>query len=112
MGHSSGEIAAAYASGHISLEDAVAAAYYRGFVASNGTQDGAMAALGLGATDASNLLIEGVVVACENSPESTTISGDREKVEKVVSSLKQSGSGTFARTLKVDMAYHSRKSAQ
>ncbi|KAI2617780.1 hypothetical protein GGR54DRAFT_640866 [Hypoxylon sp. NC1633] len=108
VGHSSGEIAAAYAAGYITLGFAIKAAYYRGIVSSTNTsKNGAMAAIGLGAKDVAKLLPNGVVVACENSPQSTTISGDRELVEQVVSTIKAVKPDTFARTLKVDMAYHS-----
>ncbi|KAI1458682.1 hypothetical protein F4805DRAFT_456394 [Annulohypoxylon moriforme] len=108
VGHSSGEIAAAYAAGFISLEFAVKAAYYRGLVSSNSTsRDGSMAAIGLGAKEVARILPEGVVVACENSPHSTTISGDRALVEQTVSTVKAVKPEIFARMLKVDMAYHS-----
>ncbi|KAI1374459.1 hypothetical protein F4677DRAFT_461487 [Hypoxylon crocopeplum] len=108
VGHSSGEIAAAYAAGYISLEFAIKAAYYRGLVSSKSvSKSGAMAAIGLGAKEVTRLLPDGVVVACENSPQSTTISGDRELVEQVVSMIKAVKPDVFARLLKVDMAYHS-----
>ncbi|XXG95388.1 hypothetical protein Hte_001650 [Hypoxylon texense] len=108
VGHSSGEIAAAYAAGHISLEFAIKAAYCRGLVSSTSrSKDGSMAAIGLGATEVAKLLPDGVVVACENSPQSTTISGDRALVEQVVSTIKAVKPDIFARVLKVDMAYHS-----
>lgn len=108
MGHSSGEIAAAYATGAISFEAAIIAAYYRGFVTTQQILEGAMAAVGLGREDASKFLVDGVVVACENSPSSVTISGDKEKVVEVISRVKSESSDTLARLLKVDMAYHSR----
>ncbi|KAI0378980.1 hypothetical protein F5Y04DRAFT_290700 [Hypomontagnella monticulosa] len=109
VGHSSGEIAAAYAAGYISLEFAIKAAYYRGYVSSMSTsKTGSMAAIGLGAKDVAKLLPEGVVVACENSPQSTTISGDRKLVEQVICTIKSVKPDIFARALKVDMAYHSR----
>ncbi|KAI8956900.1 hypothetical protein F5Y11DRAFT_125320 [Daldinia sp. FL1419] len=108
VGHSSGEIAAAYVAGHISLEFAIKAAYYRGLVSSTSTnKTGSMAAIGLGATEVAPFLPEGVVVACENSPKSSTISGDRELLEQTVSNIKKAKPDTFARLLKVDMAYHS-----
>ncbi|KAI1387971.1 uncharacterized protein F4822DRAFT_430721 [Hypoxylon trugodes] len=108
VGHSSGEIAAAYAAGYISLEFAIQAAYYRGLVSStSSTKDGAMAAIGLGAREVAEMLPHGVVVACENSPQSTTISGDRELVEQAVARIKTVKPDIFARLLKVDMAYHS-----
>ncbi|RYP84204.1 hypothetical protein DL770_005246 [Monosporascus sp. CRB-9-2] len=107
VGHSSGEIAAAYAAGYITLEFAIAAAYYRGFVVKDGSAAGAMAAIGLGANHLRDILREGVTVACENSPESTTLSGDRRGVEEAVSSIQERQPGVFARTLKVEVAYHS-----
>lgn len=67
-----------------------------------------MAAVGLGPKEASRYLVDGVVVACENSPTSVTISGDKDKVLEVVSKIKSECPDTLARLLKVDMAYHSR----
>jgi acyl transferase domain-containing protein len=111
VGHSSGEIAASYAAGGLSLEQAMILAYYRGYVTAQQTLNGAMAAIGLGATEVAPYLelVEGVVMACENSPSSTTISGDAEQVDKVVATIKAASPDTLARRLKVDMAYHSRK---
>ena len=109
VGHSSGEIAAAYAASNLSMPDALIAAYYRGFVTREQNLVGGMAAIGLGAFDTSKLLVSGVVIACENSPESTTISGDLDQVELVIEKIKRDSPGTLARVLKVDMAYHSRK---
>jgi acyl transferase domain-containing protein len=108
VGHSSGEIGAAYAAGFLTLEYAVALAYYRGLVTTKQTVDGSMAAVGLGPQDVAPFLNDGVVVACENSPSSTTISGDRAAVEEVVAAIKVAQPDAFARALKVDMAYHSR----
>lgn len=108
VGHSSGEIAAAYAAGHIPLQMAMKAAYYRGLITKFANKNrGGMAAIGMGASDVSRYLIEGVVVACENSPSSSTISGDREMMEKVLASIKKENPDIFVRPLKVDMAYHS-----
>jgi acyl transferase domain-containing protein len=111
VGHSSGEIAAAYAAGHITLEYALAVAYYRGYVTKNGNcSDGAMAAVGLSVRDALPFLRAGVCVACENSPNNTTISGDKGALMEVLAGLKEARPDVFARLLKVEMAYHSRKS--
>ena len=49
VGHSSGEIGAAYAAGLISATEAIVAAYYRGKVVADVKTDGAMLAVGLGA---------------------------------------------------------------
>ncbi|KAJ5579502.1 Acyl transferase/acyl hydrolase/lysophospholipase [Penicillium hispanicum] len=46
-----------------------------------------------------------VVVACMNSPASTTLSGDVEQINQLEAKLQQDG--YFARKLRVDTAYHS-----
>ncbi|OHW95298.1 polyketide synthase [Colletotrichum incanum] len=111
IGHSSGEIAAAYAAGKISLEAAVMLAYYRGLVgeskASSSSPAGAMAAISLGSKQLSPLLSRGVVVACENSPSNTTISGDKQVVEEMIVRIKADFPEVGCRLLKVDLAYHS-----
>jgi acyl transferase domain-containing protein len=109
VGHSSGEIAAAYASGALSLHDAIIVAYQRGMCSSKIKKSGAMAALGLGRKEVERFLRPGVGLACENSPESTTISGDAETVDLVMATIKSARPETFVRRLQVDKAYHSRK---
>lgn len=108
VGHSSGEIAAAYAARAISFREAIILSYYRGYIAKQSSSAGGMAAVGLGAGAAARFLKEGVVIACENSPESVTLSGDKEKLDQVVRTIKESNPDVLARTLKVDIAYHSR----
>ena len=108
VGHSSGEIAAAYAARAISFREATILSYYRGHVAKKSSSAGGMAAVGLSAGAAARFLKEGVVIACENSSNSVTLSGDREKLDKVVGAIKESNPDVLARTLKVDIAYHSR----
>ncbi|KAI2627722.1 hypothetical protein GGR54DRAFT_652536 [Hypoxylon sp. NC1633] len=107
VGHSSGEIAAAYATGALTIREAVTAAYYRGFVSKTSTTPGGMAAIGLGAEETRKYLPDRVVVACENSPSSTTISGDLDQLQVALTNLKSALPDTFARALKVEMAYHS-----
>ena len=112
VGHSSGEIAAAYAAGLLSREDTVKIAYYRGFYTSltPSSTPGAMMAAGTSFEDADDLcnlsMFEGrLCVAAINSPTSVTLSGDREAIEQAEEVLKDEGK--FARILKVDKAYHS-----
>ncbi len=110
VGHSSGEIAAAYTAGYISLEYAITLAYYRGYVATHGMavqSGGMMAAVGLGAADVARFLQPGSSVACENSPSSTTISGDVKAVQNALAAIQLEHPGILARPLKVDVAYHS-----
>ncbi|EGC40933.1 iterative type I polyketide synthase [Histoplasma capsulatum var. duboisii H88] len=113
VGHSSGEIAAAYCAGKISRESAWGAAYYRGFVsAKQQGVKGAMIAVGLSQEklqvnmDKVHATHKGeLVVACYNSPRNNTVSGD----EVMIDALKEllDVEDIFARKLKVQNAYHS-----
>jgi acyl transferase domain-containing protein len=107
VGHSSGEIAAAYACRAITAKEAILVAYYRGQVTKKVTVDGGMAAIGLGCDDVSPLLVPGVTIACMNSHKSATISGDADKLEAVVAAVKKSHPDVLARILRVEKAYHS-----
>ncbi|KAH7400779.1 hypothetical protein DE146DRAFT_653958 [Phaeosphaeria sp. MPI-PUGE-AT-0046c] len=107
VGHSSGEIAAAYAAKAITAEAAIIVAYYRGQITKTKTRAGAMAAVGLGREEISASLIDGVVIACENSPKSVTLSGDADKLDAVLEQMKKERPDVFCRLLKVEMAYHS-----
>ncbi|KAI0886565.1 KR domain-containing protein [Annulohypoxylon maeteangense] len=109
VGHSSGEIAAAYAAGLISSDEAIIAAYYRGQVAKDMSTGGAMMAVGLGAEAVEPYLTKfkgKVGVACHNSPSLVTLSGDNDAIEAVKVDL--DGDGVFARPVKTNgKAYHS-----
>ncbi|PHH89840.1 hypothetical protein CDD83_5136 [Cordyceps sp. RAO-2017] len=107
VGHSSGEIAGAYAAGTITMAEAISVAYYRGLAAKSQARQGCMAAVGLGREAVSPLLADGAVVACENSPGSITISGDVEAVERTLELIKYKNPEALARKLSVDKAYHS-----
>lgn len=114
VGHSSGEIACAFAAGYISASQAIRIAYLRGFVshhaASPSGEAGAMLAAGISPEDARELVeletFEGrVCIAASNSPDSTTLSGDADAIAEVQGILEDESK--FARLLKVDKAYHS-----
>ncbi|KAF9870424.1 hypothetical protein CkaCkLH20_12091 [Colletotrichum karsti] len=109
VGHSSGEIAAAYAAGVISIKEAIITAYYRGYITKSTSLGGGMAAVGLGVADVTPYIqgTASVVVACDNSPSSVTLSGDLDALDEVLSEIKKTKPDTLARKLKVDMAYHS-----
>ncbi|KAI2899701.1 hypothetical protein CBS11852_3268 [Aspergillus niger] len=107
VGHSSGEIAAAYAMGSLTAEEAITIAFYHGKLVSSLPVRGAMAAIGLNAQEAEEFLVEGAVIACENSPQSVTISGDVDMVEAVAEKIKLSRPDTFYRRLRFNIAYHS-----
>jgi acyl transferase domain-containing protein len=107
VGHSSGEIAGAYAAGALSAGEAIVAAYHRGAVAKQQTRPGGMAAIGLGRDEVAQFLVPHVGIACENSPQSVTLSGDADKVVGVVETISAARPDVLARLLKVDKAYHS-----
>ncbi|KAI9152296.1 Highly reducing polyketide synthase FUM1 [Paramyrothecium foliicola] len=107
IGHSSGEIAAAYASGVLTMQQAIICSYLRGYVTKKQTRRGGMAAIALGREAIQQYLVEGVTIACENSPSSVTLSGDKETLDMVVQQIKDSAPEVLARALHVDMAYHS-----
>ncbi|KAI8287110.1 Highly reducing polyketide synthase [Colletotrichum sp. SAR11_57] len=107
VGHSSGEIAAAYAAGVLTLKEAIIVAYYRGFTAKRLKKQGAMAAIGLGRDQVTPFLAAGVTIACENSNSSVTLSGDVEPLEVVCNAIKEAKPDALVRLLKVDKAYHS-----
>lgn len=80
IGHSSGEIAAAYAAGAITSRSAIIIVYYRGKFASSLDGNGAMIVVGLSRQDITPYLKEGLVLACENSPASVILLGDIEAI--------------------------------
>ncbi|KAF2963761.1 hypothetical protein GQX73_g9817 [Xylaria multiplex] len=119
-GHSSGEIAAGYAVGAISRESALKIAYWRGKMSaklahSNTGPKTTMAAVGIDvertkdAIDKVNTKFQNVdklTVACMNSKDSQTISGDAAQIEALVEMLQNDQ--IFVRKLAVELAYHSR----
>ena len=113
VGHSSGEIAAAYAAGYISATDAIRISYYRGLYAGlargNGKL-GAMMAVSMSYAEATELCDQNhwegrVSVAASNAPSSSTVSGDSDAIDEMKQVL--DSQGIFARKLHVDTAYHS-----
>lgn len=109
VGHSSGEVGAAYAAGVLTRREAIITAYYRGYACSQNKLTGGMAAIGLGADKVKPHLQAGVVLACENSDASTTISGDSIVLEDVMGELRKAYPGALVRRLRVPMGYHSRE---
>lgn len=114
IGHSSGEMAAAYAAGRLSARDAMLISYYRGKFAhlAGGAEGkkGGMMAVGLSKRDAADLCVRpeyrgGICIAASNGSSSVTLSGDLDIVEKVRDDLTEQGK--FARVLQIDTAYHS-----
>ncbi|KAJ5653747.1 hypothetical protein N7490_000750, partial [Penicillium lividum] len=108
IGHSSGEIAAAYAAGAIGAEVAISVSYLRGKALKDLTEEhGGMAAVGISAEEAKKYLVNGVTVACDNSPQSITLSGNQDTLAVVLKGIQANCPDTFCRQLNVSVAYHS-----
>lgn len=114
VGHSSGEIAACYYVGLISARDAICIAYYRGLhsglAGGYRGRKGAMMAVSMTYDVANKFCTQPefqgrIQVAAHNARSSVTLSGDAEAIYQAHASL--TAAGTFARTLKVETAYHS-----
>ncbi|KAL7624846.1 hypothetical protein AAE478_004060 [Parahypoxylon ruwenzoriense] len=111
IGHSSGEIAAAYAAGLLTSKEAILAAYFRGFAVGKLQSRGTMVAAGLGPKPVEYLINEmglhgQICVACVNSPDSVTLSGSQEGADTIISQLQKNK--IFARKLETNgRAYHS-----
>ncbi|KAK3363389.1 hypothetical protein B0T25DRAFT_39336 [Lasiosphaeria hispida] len=114
-GHSSGEIAAAYAAGIITREDAWKLAFYRGQCAASlkkmhPSLRGRMLAAALSRSEAQRyieLLVRpgSVTVACINSPQLVTLSGDEDSILSLKAELGKRD--VFTALVAVDIAYHS-----
>jgi acyl transferase domain-containing protein len=118
VGHSSGEIAAAYCTGALSIESACKVSYYRGLLASRMTEEtavkGAMMSINL-AYDAvpgylrkvftASTIPPNLKVACINSPNNVTVSGDEDAIDTLKQALEQDA--IFAMKLSTGIAYHS-----
>ena len=100
VGHSSGEVAAAYASGAMSLADATHLVYHRATLQQRVAGSGRMLAIGLDRPGVEELLEElsvsfrsgnhrraQVEIACENSPANTVICGRESALAPVMAEL-------------------------
>ncbi|KAJ1324960.1 hybrid polyketide synthase [Microdochium nivale] len=115
IGHSSGEIAAAYAAGRLTMRDAMLISYYRGRVISQSLHStdgfrGGMLAVGLSEKDAFGYCRDGdftskLFVAAGNASNMATISGDLEMIKQAKDEL--DSKQILAKVLRVDAAYHS-----
>ncbi|MCL2734426.1 MAG: acyltransferase domain-containing protein, partial [Actinomycetia bacterium] len=108
VGHSQGEIAAAYVAGALSLEDATAVVALRSHALTELGGTGTMASVPLPAeTVAADLAAyEGLAsVAAVNGPGSTVIAGDTATLGRIVAAYQEKG--VRARGIPVDYASHS-----
>jgi acyl transferase domain-containing protein/NADPH:quinone reductase-like Zn-dependent oxidoreductase/NAD(P)-dependent dehydrogenase (short-subunit alcohol dehydrogenase family)/aryl carrier-like protein len=117
IGHSSGEIAAAYAAKAISKSSAWMISYYRGLAVSMNRDlnpsPGAMISIQQSPENAKSVVDEHnnlhphdtLDIACYNSPGNVTVSGSWEAVDRIAAML--TNAGMPFKLLNVDVAYHS-----
>ncbi|KAK7174085.1 hypothetical protein R3I93_001303 [Phoxinus phoxinus] len=114
LGHSIGEVAAAHCSGLLSLEDAVKIIHYRSSLQSTVTGGKMLVVSNMAVSEVLKILPSysgRVCLAAYNSPQSCTLSGDADDIDRLQQNLSNSPSGKdlFLRILDVPAAYHSHK---
>ena len=108
IGHSVGEIAAAYVAGVFSLEQAARVIVLRArFMDDCARGEGTMLAVGLAEDEARAIIAphsRTVTIAAFNGPRSLTLSGPRLSLEAIAAELEQRS--VFARLVRVDHPFH------
>jgi myxalamid-type polyketide synthase MxaE and MxaD len=108
VGHSLGEVAAAYVAGALSLDDAVRVICHRSRLFKRTIGQGAMAVVELSIEEARRVLVgfeDRVSIAVSNGPTSTVLSGDPAALAAILDTLQRRD--IFCRMVKVDVASHS-----
>jgi acyl transferase domain-containing protein len=105
IGHSVGEITAAYVSGALSLDDAARIVVGRGRLMAGLATGGVMVAVAASEAEVVALLTDGVEIAAVNAPNSVVISGAAGPVDAMAEALAERG--TRVRRLAVSHAFHS-----
>ncbi|GAA5050629.1 type I polyketide synthase [Nocardia callitridis] len=108
VGHSVGEVSAAYVTGMLTLREAVLVAYHRARLQATTAGTGGMLAVGLSLEQAREVVgdDESVDIAAINSGSALTLSGDVDRLDEIAETLTEQGA--FARRLRVEVPYHSK----
>jgi len=107
IGHSAGELGAAWAAGALTLEDAMRITYQRGICFQRVAHLGSMLAVGLGSPAAETLLAgrgDGLAIAARLAPDSVIVAGSLEALAALAAEL--TAADVFNRRLHVDAPYH------
>jgi acyl transferase domain-containing protein/threonine dehydrogenase-like Zn-dependent dehydrogenase/acyl carrier protein len=107
LGHSVGEVSAAYISGALSLEDALLVSCHRARLQAATAGTGGMLAVGLPEHQARHWLpaTGSLGIAAVNSPSAVTLAGPVDELRELEGQLAEAG--VFARALRVEVPYHS-----
>ena len=108
VGHSVGEVAAGFAAGALTLEQAVQVIYHRSQAQNQASGKGGMIAVGLSMEEAGKLIApcEGCVsIGAVNGPKMLTLSEDTAPLQKIAAALETRG--VFCRPVRAQVAYHS-----
>ena len=115
VGHSIGEIAMGYASGHYDRETAVGIAVGRAAAMTQAEGNGGMVALGVGVQKAKLMIKKvfaragvdsGLWIAGINSPKAVTIAGQHELIDLMIEVAADPSDKVFAAKLRVSCAFH------
>ena len=108
IGHSVGEVTAAYVAGVLTLEEALLVSYHRSRIQKKAAGAGKMLAVSMSQEQCTNLLKEmkgEVSIAAINSPTAVTLAGDALALQAIQEHLEQRGEA--GRFLQVEVPYHS-----
>ena len=108
VGHSAGEVAAAYTAGVLDLNDAINIVWHHCMLMRQVIGKGRMAHISLPWNELRDLVedrLDQVIVAAVNSPKATVLSGDVDVLEKLVAEFESKD--IFCRMLRIDIPFHS-----
>lgn len=108
VGHSIGEVAAGYASGALTLEQAVKLIFHRSRVQFKATDKGRMLAIGVSHAKAKEIIKgreDKVQVGAVNAPEMVALSGNTDTIEEIAAEMNEKD--IFHRLLVVNVPFHS-----
>ncbi len=107
IGHSAGEVAAAYAAGIYTLDEAARVAVVRGRLQATLAGRGAMLAVGLSEDEAAEAIagLPGVSLAAINDHQAVTVAGDAGQIAELEQRMRDQR--VFAKVLRVEVPYHS-----